>query len=131
MPRNLNAILKAAEDLIDPRKDDVELFQATLETAISTVRGIHKKTANLPSPGEMRDRVEAYLTALRVVKKKANAVAPLYWPKAFDGRSRPDETERTGFLRRPTTSLKRSIGKSARWKTAPTFPCRMAASSET
>jgi hypothetical protein len=83
MARDLDAILAAAVDLIDPPKDSVELFQATLETTISTVRGIHEKTVNLPSPAKMKSHVTGYLKALRAARKKANAVAPLYWSKAF------------------------------------------------
>jgi hypothetical protein len=83
MPRELAAILDAAVKLINPPPDSKKLFRATLETAISTVRGIHEKTASLPSPGEMRDRAESYLTALLVAKKRAKAVAPFYWSKAF------------------------------------------------
>jgi hypothetical protein len=83
MPRELAAILDAAVKLINPPPDSKKLFRATLETAISTVRGIHEKTASLPSPGKMRDRAESYLTALLVAKKRAKAVAPFYWSKAF------------------------------------------------
>jgi hypothetical protein len=83
MPRDLDAILDAAVELINPPLDSKELFQATLETTISTVRGIHEKTASLPSPGEMRDRAESYLTALLVAKKRANAVRRFHWSAEF------------------------------------------------
>ena len=76
MPRDLDAILDAAAELINPPPDSKELFRAVLETTISTVRGIHEKTASLPSPAKMRDRAESYLTALLVARKRANAVAP-------------------------------------------------------
>jgi hypothetical protein len=87
MPRDLNAILAAAVKLIfaaqrDPPAESVELFQTTLDTTISTVRGIHEKTASLPSPAEMKDNVDDYLKALRTARKKAYAVAPFYW--SFD-----------------------------------------------
>jgi hypothetical protein len=94
MPRDLDAILVEAVKLIDPPADSVDLFQATLATTISTVRGIHEKTANLPSPAEMKSDVAEYLEALRVVRKKAYAVAPFYWSKAYGrddpGRDRAD-----------------------------------------
>jgi hypothetical protein len=83
MPRDLNAILDEAVDLIDPLKGSVELFQATLETTISNVRGIHEKTTSLPSPAEMRDDVAAHLEALGAVRKTAFAVAPFYWSADF------------------------------------------------
>jgi hypothetical protein len=83
MPRDRDVILKEAEELIDPPKDSVELFQATLETTISTVRGIHEKTARLPSPAKMKSDIAAHLKALRAARKTANAVAPFYWSKAF------------------------------------------------
>jgi hypothetical protein len=81
MPRDPDAILAAAVELIKP--DSVELFQATLETTISTVRGIHEKTASVPSPAEMNKRIAAHLKALRAVRKTANAVAPFYWSADF------------------------------------------------
>jgi hypothetical protein len=90
MPRDRDAIL-AAVKLINPPPDSEELFRATLETAISNVRYNYEMTANLPSPRKMRYRAESYLTALLVAKKRAKAVAPFYWSKAFDGRSRPDD----------------------------------------
>jgi hypothetical protein len=94
MPRDLDAILVEAVKLIDPPADSVDLFQATLATTISTVRGIHEKTANLPSPAEMKSDVADYLEALRVARKKAYAVAPFYWSKAYGrddpGRDRAD-----------------------------------------
>jgi hypothetical protein len=81
MPRDLDAILAAAVELINP--DAVGLFQATLETAISTVRGIHERAVNLPSPAEMKSDVADYLKALRAARKKAYAVAPFYWSADF------------------------------------------------
>jgi hypothetical protein len=81
MPRDRDAILDAAVRLIDPPAK--EMFRAALTTTISTVRGIHEKTVNLPSPAEMKDNVADYLKTLRAARKKANAVAPFYWSKAF------------------------------------------------
>jgi hypothetical protein len=74
MPRDLDAILDAAVELIKPRKDDVETFRAQLTAFIDVARHHHKATASLPPPGEMRDRAESYLTALLVAKKRASAV---------------------------------------------------------
>ncbi len=83
MPRDPDTILADAVDLIDPQEDSIELFQATLKTAIATVRSFHERAANLPSPAEMKDLMEDYLDALRAARKAANAVAPFYWSKAF------------------------------------------------
>jgi hypothetical protein len=83
MPRDLDAILAEAVRLIDPPPDSVKLFRATLESAISTVREIHERTVNLPSPAEMKSLVADYQKALRAARKAANAVAPFYWPKTF------------------------------------------------
>ncbi len=84
MSRDRDAILKAAVDLIDPLAKNVELFRATLKTAIATVRSFHERAANLPSPREMKKtRVADYLKALRAARKKANAVAPFYWSADF------------------------------------------------
>jgi hypothetical protein len=83
MPRDLAAILAAAVELINPPPDSKELFRATLETTISTVRGIHEKTTGLPSPAEMKSRVADYLKTLSAVRKTANAVAPFYWSADF------------------------------------------------
>jgi hypothetical protein len=81
MPRDLDAILDAAVRLIDPPAK--EMFRAVLTTTISTVRGIHEKTMNLPSPAKMKSLVAGYLKTLRAARKKAYAVAPFYWSKAF------------------------------------------------
>lgn len=83
MPRDLNMILTAAEEAIEPPADSVEVFRATLETAISTVRGFHEATANLPSPGEMKTRVADYLKALRAARKAANVVRRFHWTADF------------------------------------------------
>jgi hypothetical protein len=83
MPRELDAILTAAVKLIDPAADSIGLFRATLETTISTVREIHERSVNLPSPAEMKGDVADYLEALRAARKKAYAVAPFYWSADF------------------------------------------------
>jgi hypothetical protein len=99
MPRDPDAILAAAVELIKP--DSVELFQATLETTISIVRGIHEKTASVPSPAEMKKRhIAAHLKALRAVRKTANAVAPFYWSADFVAaldRETREVKDRAGF----------------------------------
>jgi hypothetical protein len=82
MSRKPNTILTEAVDLINPR-DSVELFRATLKTAIATVRGFHERAANLPPPREMKTLAADYLKALREARKAANAVAPFYWSKAY------------------------------------------------
>jgi hypothetical protein len=81
MPRDPDAILAAAVELIKPPAE--EMFRAALTTTILTVRGIHEKTASLPSPAEMKDLMEDYLEALRAARKTANAVAPFYWSADF------------------------------------------------
>jgi hypothetical protein len=80
---DLAEILAAAVKLIDPPQGTDGLCWATLETAISTVLWFHERTVNLPSPAEMKKDMASYLTALRAVRRRANAVAPLYWSKAF------------------------------------------------
>jgi hypothetical protein len=84
MSRDLDEMVKLIfADQRDPPAESVELFQTMLETTISTVRGIHERTASLPSPKEMKDDVADYLEALRAARKKAYAVAPFYRSKAF------------------------------------------------
>jgi hypothetical protein len=90
MPRDLDAILAAAEKLIsekliNPPEDSVEAWCAQLSTCIDTVRRCYQETANLPPPGEMRDRAESYLNALLVAKKRARA----FHPPAQPGRIYP------------------------------------------
>jgi hypothetical protein len=106
MPRDLNAILDAAVELIDPPADAVELFQATLETTISTVRGIHERAVNLPSPAEMKSLMAGYLKALRAARKTANAVAPFYWSKAFGRDDDPVRENKSRFRKntKPTSA---------------------------
>jgi hypothetical protein len=73
-------ILKAAgvtvrpgEELIDPPAESVKAFRAQLSTCIDIMRRCHQETANMPPPGKMRERAEAYLKALLVAKKRARA----------------------------------------------------------
>jgi hypothetical protein len=73
MPRKLDEILTEAVKLINPRKDNVEAFRAQLKVRIDMARQIHEETANMPPPGEMKARAEAYLTALHAAKKRARA----------------------------------------------------------
>jgi hypothetical protein len=73
MPRDRDAILAAAIKLIDPPPDNVE---AQLSTCFDIARRCYQETANLPPPGEMRDRAESYLNALLVAKKRARAFHP-------------------------------------------------------
>jgi len=73
-PRDRDAILAEAVKLIDPPKDSVEAFRAQLTARLNAARRTHKKTANIPPPGEMKDRAVAHLKALHAVKKTAAAL---------------------------------------------------------
>src|ERR1700730_15060028 len=81
MSRERDEILAEAVDLIDP--DSVELFQATLDTTTSSVRGMHERTANVPPPRKMKTRVGTYVTALRAARARGRAVGPFYWSGDF------------------------------------------------
>ena len=71
---DLDAILDAAGDLIDPPPNSAEAFRAQLTTCIDIARRHYQETANLPPPGEMRDLAGAYMGALRKVRRAAGAV---------------------------------------------------------
>jgi hypothetical protein len=73
MPRKLDEILADAVKLINPPKDSVEAFRAQLKARIDVARRYHQETANMPPPGEMKDRAKAYLTALLAAKKRARS----------------------------------------------------------
>jgi hypothetical protein len=73
MARDLDKILAAAVELIDPPEDSIEAFRAQLKARIECARQIHQETANLPPPGEMRDRAVRYLKKLLATKKAVRA----------------------------------------------------------
>jgi hypothetical protein len=83
MPRSRDAILAAAVKLIKPLPEHREAFRAQLKARIECARDIHQRTANMPPPGEMRDRATDYLKVLRRVKKHAEAVRPFHWSDDF------------------------------------------------
>jgi hypothetical protein len=92
MPRDLDEILTEAVKLIKTLRaksgrilppDSVEAFRAQLKARIEWARDIHQRTADMPPPGEMKDRATDYLKVLRRAKKHAEAVRPLYWSDDF------------------------------------------------
>jgi hypothetical protein len=85
MPRDLDTILDEAVELIGPPEDSVEAFRAQLKGRIEGACQIHQETANLPPPGKMKKRAAAYLTALRMAKKRGHA----FYPPAQSGRTYP------------------------------------------
>jgi hypothetical protein len=78
MPRDFDAILDAAVELIDPPEDSVEAFRAQLTACIDLARHVHKATANLPLPGEMKALAVAYTNALKRARRAAGAMKPVY-----------------------------------------------------
>jgi hypothetical protein len=83
MPRALDAILKAAVELIDPSPEHREAFRAQLKARIECARDIHQRTADVPPPGEMKALWADYLKVLQRVREKARVVK----------RFRPGETD--------------------------------------
>jgi hypothetical protein len=92
MPRKLDAIVAEAEKLIKALcaksgrilpPDSVEAFRAQLKARIECARDIHQRTADVPPPGEMKDRATDYLKVLRRGKKHAEAVRPFHWSDDF------------------------------------------------
>jgi hypothetical protein len=83
MPRKLDAILTEAVGVIKPPMDSVEAFRSQLTACINAARNIHQATANVPPPGEMKDRAGAYLKVLLRTKEAANAVKPFHQSDDF------------------------------------------------